>query len=161
MPLVQYSLLVCGHNIFSSVCVSLSRELCEVDNVLYFYQTRIDLEAESAVTQLVFEHAIRIRLKSDSLQSKTNDESAEMETTRNSKGKGVEPTTPSAEGTQTPGNASDDSVGEAMVPSIEGGHAKSKTASLIGKINDLITTDLEEIEYSYNFVTIREFNFLV
>lgn len=43
-------------------------------------------------------------------------------------------------------------------PVPEGGHVKEKTGALVGKINNLVTTDLSIIEDSYRVVEIRSYS---
>lgn len=64
-------------------------------------------------------------------------------------------TDPDATNAESVHNDSDDSVATSAVP--EGGHAREKTGALVGKINNLVTTDLLTIEHSYRIVEIRSF----
>jgi hypothetical protein len=87
-----------------------------------FYATRVLVHAESILTQLIYEHSLRIRLASADLDD--FDEA----------GANIEDTT------------------------VEGGAAKAKKtdrtkdANLIGRINNLITVDLDNITQARNFL---------
>lgn len=64
-------------------------------------------------------------------------------------------TDPGATNAESVHNDNADSVATSAVP--EGGHAREKTGALVGKINNLVTTDLLTIEHSYRIVEIRSF----
>ncbi|KAI5122641.1 hypothetical protein M0805_008725 [Coniferiporia weirii] len=119
-----------------------------------YVSTHIVVENSSVFTYLVFHHALRIRLKSNLLLNE-NDKAKE-ENGRSTNGSTPASTTPTAAdeepvpgsgGDQTPCIADADavtastSVGGAE-QTAKSGHASEKTEQLIGKINNLITTDL-------------------
>lgn len=62
-------------------------------------------------------------------------------------------TDPGATNAESVHNDNADSDATSAVP--EGGHAREKTGALVGKINNLVTTDLLTIEHSYRIVEIR------
>ena len=120
-------------------------------------------ETESIFTQLVFEHALRIRLKTDALDEKSKDGG---KTTKGNSGKSTGAATPSSVQEGSSSSADDasrgsDSSSETLVdssePATEGGHAQAKAGHLVGKINNLITSDLQTINNSYLAITIREY----
>ena len=95
----------------------------------------MDLQSESIFTQLIFERAMRIRLKSESKNESAG--STANEDTSESVDETFE-------------------VDDRTEPIPEGGHVKAKTANLIGKINNLVTTDISTIQSSSQVVTLRE-----
>jgi hypothetical protein len=124
------------------------------------------VRTEAILTQLIFEHALRIRMKSDAGESKGKEDSP-------STGEGSSPTTSATEiSTASEDNSSSDSgtlrAQEADSISTD---AQKKTEStskatlasskkpdainLVGKINNLVTTDLQ------NIISACEFGMLV
>ncbi|EJC98299.1 P-loop containing nucleoside triphosphate hydrolase protein [Fomitiporia mediterranea MF3/22] len=113
---------------------------------------RVIVENSSAFTYIVFHHALRIRLRSNALDS---DEKGE-------KGNTATPSVTNAE--EASAENSDEVNGSDPVgapvsdaeakPVPEGGHAKEKTGHLLGKINNLITTDIEATSRSPFFVSL-------
>lgn len=120
------------------------------------------VEIECIFTQLVFEHSLRIRLKTDALDEKSNDGG---KTTKEESGKSTGAATPSLQGgssSSTGNNArQSDGSSETLVdsnePAPEGGHAQAKAGHLVGKMNNLISSDLQAINTSHMAVTIREY----
>ena len=119
-------------------------------------------ETESIFTQLVFEHALRIRLKTDALDEKSKDGG---KTAKENSGKGSGAATPSSVQEGSSSSVDDtargsDSSSETSVdlnePAPEGGHAQAKAGHLVGKLNNLITSDLRTISNSFHAVTMRE-----
>ena len=163
--------------LYLCVSISLSRVL---SLVLTKPQSLFSINIESILTQVVFDHSLRIQLRSDALdnpeETKGNQkQSTEDRSTMQPSGS----TTPASEsrpdsetptsGAQTPlpeastststaASSSETVVAEAVAQP-EGGHAKEKAGHLIGKINNLITSDIDEINVSYNLLFIREFFF--
>ena len=84
------------------------------------------------------EHALRIRLKSDSMKPKKQTSQANP---------GVSTSTTASSNPQ-------DAEAEESAP--EGGHVKQESANLIGKINNLITTDLSKIGQAHEVLSIRK-----
>ncbi|KAJ6604251.1 hypothetical protein DFH09DRAFT_1300496 [Mycena vulgaris] len=128
-----------------------------------FLATRTLVRCEALITQLVFEHALRIRVKAESAEKKPSSGTS----------------TPEESGSSTPieqdrSNASgDETLNAADTETLEGGSApsiKSTTSSkskskeepedsadaknLVGKITNLVTTDLENIVDSRDFLFI-------
>ncbi|KAH8113755.1 P-loop containing nucleoside triphosphate hydrolase protein [Phellopilus nigrolimitatus] len=121
-----------------------------------FDAARTMVEATSVFTYLVFHHALRIRLKSDALDNE-KDGPKEKDTKKGadtSPQASVEPATTDAE---TPADSEDVAMTTAAAsdtePVPEGGHVKEKTGHLVGKINNLITTDMGAIQNTYYIVS--------
>ena len=118
---------------------------------------------ESALTQLVMEHALRMRLKGDALdEKKDKDES-----------KSGKASTAASSGTSTPRVPDSESeIGDAQTdvatvtetstlveePTVEGGHMKKQSANLVGKINNLITSDVGKMNQAHDVLSVREWN---
>ena len=92
------------------------------------------MENESILTQLVLEHSLRIRLKSDALDKEEYSTKEGMKKGTDRKDSDVSETL-STKGSANTGN---EEVGRYAETGPDGGHAKEKTAHLIGKINNLI-----------------------
>ncbi|KAI5122638.1 hypothetical protein M0805_008723 [Coniferiporia weirii] len=123
----------------------------------FYFSSRITVEVTSVLPYLVFHHALRIRLKSDVLDEKKEgkgmgDPKSTDASTRTS-------TTPAAIDVESDATSGDDqapgstdsnatktstNVGDAE-PAAEGGHGGEKADHLVGRINNLITTDLSAI----------------
>ncbi|KAJ7456632.1 hypothetical protein FB451DRAFT_1048362 [Mycena latifolia] len=131
-----------------------------------FLATRTLVRCEALITQLVFEHALRIRVKAETAEKKPSSDTS----------------TPEASGTSTPiereesSGSGDETLNADAVSrdeTLEGGPApsiKSTTSSkakskeepeespdaknLVGKITNLVTTDLENIVDSRDFLFI-------
>ncbi len=56
-----------------------------------------------------------------------------------------------------PGSGETNTLLESEGAAPKGGHAKAKTGQLVGKINNLITTDASTIQGSYTIITLCEF----
>jgi len=112
---------------------------------------------ESALTQIVMEHALRMRLKSDALDKK--------------KGKDGSKSTAASSGTSTPHVPDSESeIGDVQTDvatvtetstlveelTMEGGQMKRQSANLVGKINNLITSDLGMVNHAHDVLNIRE-----
>ncbi|OCB86631.1 P-loop containing nucleoside triphosphate hydrolase protein [Sanghuangporus baumii] len=119
-----------------------------------YISTRMIVENGSVLTYLVFHHALRIRLKGESFDS--DDEKAG--------GKDGTPTTnEDTQSTATPATTDTDQVDSEDTteadaatsttavsdtdarPAVKEGQAQEKTGHLIGKINNLITSDLTSV----------------
>ncbi|KAJ7693691.1 P-loop containing nucleoside triphosphate hydrolase protein, partial [Mycena rosella] len=131
-----------------------------------FLATRTLVRCEALLTQLVFEHALRIRVKAESTEKKPSSEAP----------------TPDASGSSTPAEREQDSSGSGdetlnateadalsrdetleATPSIksttsskskEEAEESANARNLIGKITNLVTTDLENIVDSRDFLFI-------
>ena len=119
-------------------------------------------ETESIFTQLVFEHALRIRLKTDALDEKSK---GSGKATKENSGESAGAATPSsvqegssssADNTARGPDSSSETLVDSSEPAPEGGHAQAKAGHLVGKINNLITSDLRTISNSHHAVAIRE-----
>ncbi|KAI5122640.1 hypothetical protein M0805_008724 [Coniferiporia weirii] len=142
-----------------------------LDTQFLYVSTRMILEGTSVFTHLVFHHALRIRLKSDVLdekqEGKEDPKSADTSTQAS--------TTPAATDGETDAACGDDlapsstdadatttstAVDDAE-PVAEGGHASEKTGHLVGKINNLVTSDLDAIVSSYHVVLLPTATFQI
>ena len=111
-------------------------------------------EAESAITQLVFEHSLRIRIRGDGLGKDSSAPSGSTQDTSNTALAAEE--SASTSGDTTPGEAE---VEEELLKETEDAARveaeKPKTAHLIGRINSLVTTDLMDVVYLQNMLRLR------
>ncbi|TDL15052.1 P-loop containing nucleoside triphosphate hydrolase protein [Rickenella mellea] len=134
----------------------------------YLYEsTIIAVESDTLLTQLVFEHSMRIRLKNDILEDKKKDRGRDDKKTLSSDAtsSGTTPTVVEEEsptvdttaGTQTPAKGVQPSTDSSESLTREtGGVAKKssavkkkeKGANLVGRINNLLTTDVNQIKYT-------------
>ena len=94
------------------------------------------------MSYLVFHHSIRIRLKSDSLDEKKDEKAPVADTSTST------PSIPSAES-----GGEDESEDELTS---KGSRLKEKTGALMGKINNLVTTDATTLQSSWQLVETRE-----
>ncbi|TDL20537.1 P-loop containing nucleoside triphosphate hydrolase protein [Rickenella mellea] len=139
----------------------------------YLYEsTMITVECDSLLTQLVFEHSLRIRMKSDLFDDKKgkidDDKTANASEATSSATTPtvVEDDTPAEDATsgaqtpadrsQTPAQLSDPRKGESddAAKEKEPTKQKEKSAHLIGKINNLLTTDLNQVKYTQDALMI-------
>lgn len=147
-----------------------------------FINTRTLVRGEALITQLVFEHSLRIRLKAES-SSEKNDGIHEQETLT-STAIGTPETASITESSGTSSTSDQDSVTTdtaiSREPSKDSHSTQSSTAkgkgkvtkpeenkedkkrkkndNLIGKINNLVTTDLNNILESRDFLLLGEDN---
>jgi hypothetical protein len=144
-----------------------------------FISTRTLVRCEALITQLVFEHSLRIRLKAES-SSENNDGIHEQETST-STAIGTPETASIAESSATGSTGDQDSVttdaaisrepskdshstqspnasGKGNVTKPEEDKKGKKNDNLIGKINNLVTTDLSNILESRDFLLLGEDN---
>ncbi|KII93466.1 hypothetical protein PLICRDRAFT_35686 [Plicaturopsis crispa FD-325 SS-3] len=131
----------------------------------YIYlTTRTLVRAEAIITQLVFEHALRIRMKAETPESSSSSPNTPVATTPDSSSiaeGSTEDGTGSADDTLRASSSSDASaVNKGKQKSIEAptpaADAKpANTDNLVGKINNLVSTDLD------NIVDARDFLFVV
>lgn len=132
----------------------------DAHNLTLTFQTRFNVESESIFTQLVFEHSLRIRLRSDALDKKDDKKDdkkkKDKKGKKDTKGKSPSTATPASGETQTqsPTDTETDTLVESEEATPEGGHAKAKTGHLVGKINNLITTDSNTIQNSYQAIAL-------
>lgn len=134
------------------------KHVTEVVLIFWHPQTRIKLENISFISYLVFHHSLRIRLKDDILDEKKKDEkeiSAEAS---------AEASSPSSSATGISAHADEtESVSDETLvvaePESEGGHVKERTGAIVGRINNLVTSDLSSVEDSFRAVEIREHEF--
>ncbi|KAJ7578700.1 P-loop containing nucleoside triphosphate hydrolase protein [Mycena floridula] len=93
---------------------------------------RILFQLESIITQLVFEHSLRIRVKADVPEIKTA----------------------STPGTPTGETVADDAASTTSSTKTADAPAPVATGNLIGKLNNLVTTDLENISQAQEFLRV-------
>ena len=117
------------------------------------------VENGSVLTYLVFHHALRIRLKGESLDiddkdttPTTNEDTQTTATpaTTDTDAAGSEETTDADAATSTT------AVSDTDTKSSKEGQVQEKTGHLIGKINNLITSDLTSVGNLHEIVQIRE-----
>ncbi|THV06409.1 P-loop containing nucleoside triphosphate hydrolase protein [Dendrothele bispora CBS 962.96] len=152
-----------------------------------FISTRALVQTQSVLTQLVFEHALRIRMKSETNEDNQASpdtpatpvpESASQVSDSDNDGSSSENVTLHAEDTDTQGDGSSTVAGNSRTPndrssssgSIKKGEAapqsspaptsastpadkesKSKAANLVGRMNNLVTSDLTSIVEAKDF----------
>ena len=96
----------------------------------------------------MFYHSIRIRLRSDEKEDKKAVEAA------------TGASTPSATDAESAGASESESVAGGAAgrdeTTPEGGHLKEKTGALVGKINNLVTTDATTLQDSWLLIETRE-----
>jgi hypothetical protein len=98
---------------------------------------------ESILTQLVFEHSLRIRIKADALEKADNNEARPVPETQDGGDEG----SPSVQA----GDSEDDETAEPPKP-------RSDTSSFIGKLNNLITVDLANVSGARDFLLLCEYH---
>lgn len=110
----------------------------------------------SLISYLVFHHSLRIRLKGD-VSSDTEKKSGSDEMSREVSVVSAITDEESEHGddAEPESVANDEEPSDTSDPTPEYGHAKEKTSALVGKINNLLTTDLLTIEHSYRILEIR------
>ncbi|KAI0052512.1 hypothetical protein FA95DRAFT_1675194 [Auriscalpium vulgare] len=136
-----------------------------------FIATGILVRVEGIITQLVFEHALRIRMKAETAKSGTStvntpDNRSEASSPDLESEAAAEPGHPVEEGS----NGSSDETVRASTPSVHSSTAKGKgkakepetktpepdaekkESNLVGKINNLVSTDLSNITDGRDFL---------
>lgn len=141
-----------------------------------FVATRALVRTEAIITQLVFEHSLRMRLKADTAESTAQDTAHTVpaptqmpESEETSQDGSADDTLHSSHGmTETAGEASDNqsvnssSSGEGKQKAPRSGSSlpqtnrKAAESNLIGKVNNLVTTDLANIVDARDFLQISE-----
>lgn len=152
-----------------------------------FVSTRALVRTEAIITQLVFEHSLRIRLKADAAESTAHDtantstaetlhtpftpmnyeqtsQDGSADGTSHSSGEGSKGTMAetSREGSDNLSVSSSSSrrgkqkMLQSGLPPPKSGKATAESNNLIGKINNLVTTDLGNIAEARDFLQIRE-----
>ena len=119
---------------------------------------------DSALTQLVMEHALRMRLKGDALDDKKDKDSEKgSKSGKSSPAPSSGTSTPRAPEPESEFGDADTDVATITETStlvdeltVEGGQVKKQSANLIGKINNLITTDLSKIGQAHEVLSIRK-----
>ncbi|KAF7978930.1 hypothetical protein HWV62_44135 [Athelia sp. TMB] len=125
---------------------------------------RMSAHTESIITQLVFEHALRIRMKTEASESlETTNENTPTSSTPDipdsasiADSSPADSTTVSTAGTATSsrkGKQKAQSEDAESAPSAEGKHTSQRSSeNLIGKINNLVSTDLGNITDGRNWL---------
>jgi len=119
------------------------KSLCEHWNL--FVQTKVRVRTQAILTQLVFEHSLRIRVKAEIPDSG----SAEVGETQGAVVPQSELESDSA-AANTETSAIPGDVTQANKPS-------GDTENLIGKINNLVTSDMENISNGADFLSFSKF----
>lgn len=124
---------------------------------IWSLQTRIQVENASFISYLIFHHSLRIRIKSNVF-----DEKAEEKDKKDSSGSTSThaSSTPDATDVESVHEdvselISDESGASPSEPVPEGGHVNEKTGAMVGKINNLVTTDLSIVGLAYRAVDLR------
>ena len=125
------------------------------------------MNAENVFTQVIFDHSMRIQLRGDALDEKKDKKDKEKTVnsplTSESRPESETPTsgvqTPLPEASSSTAQSSSEVSVAGPVVEPEGGHAQQKTGHLIGKINNLITTDLDELATLFTLMFMRGFYF--
>ncbi|KAJ7213835.1 hypothetical protein GGX14DRAFT_444201 [Mycena pura] len=141
-----------------------------------FISTRTLVRAEAIITQLVFAHSLRIRMKAETSETKDKDGDLPAVETPSSSSifrNGSDADTP--EGTATPDDSTTVHAGTSSIksatsnakgtpqlakpstPAKEKEDSKKSQGSLVGKINNLVTTDLGNIVHSRDFLVLLVF----
>lgn len=120
-------------------------------------QTRIQVENASFISYLIFHHSVRIRIKSNVFDEKAEekdkeDSSGEISTHASSIPDATEVESIHEDVSEL---ISDESGASPSEPVPEGGHVKEKTGAMVGKINNLVTTDLSIVGLAYRAVDLR------
>lgn len=119
---------------------------------------------DSALTQLVMEHALRMRLKGDALDEKA-DKTSQDESKSGKSSPAPKSGTSTLRVPETESELGDAETDVATVtetstlveePTVEGGHVKKQSANLIGRINNLITSDLNLMNQAHDALAVRE-----
>ncbi|KAL7284523.1 hypothetical protein ACG7TL_001814 [Trametes sanguinea] len=121
------------------------------DQWFMYYTTRLSVRTQAILTELVFEHALRIRMKAG---TPDNTSQLQVEVTREAESEEVSPYTTASSDTPTP----DPGKGKAKSASNEGTSPKKVDVTqldeakktphrhLVGRINNLVTSDLGNLE---------------
>lgn len=135
-----------------------------------YIETVILVRIQAVLTQLVFEHSLRIRLKAEApeatsavpaVDSAGENEDADVDSDDNSTESStiqVSSRTASRDGTSTPGSVkgkSKTTAEEQAKPSVSKKHS-GNAENLLGRINNLITSDLDSIVDGAEFPNFRE-----
>jgi hypothetical protein len=125
------------------------------------FQLRVLAKAQVVLTQLVFEHSLRIRSKEENTPSAPSDVAfisedprnhtgAESEATLNNDGQSTSESRTAVSSNPT----SDVPTKGAAKDGPKDGTETSRDSSVAGKINNLITTDMNNLEAGQSFVLI-------
>jgi hypothetical protein len=120
--------------------------------------TRVLVLTEGLLTQLVFEHSLRIRFKAEG--SKQNDQSASsIVTPENQSVEGI--TTPAVAGSDTQSDTASSTKGKGKADSLatksvaaKDENKEEKKDNLVGKINTLVTVDLDNVVGAKDFLMV-------
>ena len=138
-----------------------------------FISTRTSVRTEGLLTQLVFEHSLRIRLKAEASNEKieeddltvigTQDSVSVTEGTSVNSGEGAsqssQPTPISGDSSSDSQSASNGKDKEDLSTLKSNTRDKEKAQNLVGKINNLVTTDLGNITDGRDFLIISTLRF--
>ncbi|KAF9786031.1 hypothetical protein BJ322DRAFT_1057551 [Thelephora terrestris] len=122
-----------------------------------FITTRLLTQAQGMITQLVFEHALRIRMKSE--PSESSPPSSQLSTSAPTPDTASVAEFTSPDGTEVAEDTSTTLISEATSSeadkaSVKGDKKVEKAGNLVGKINNLVSTDLNNIVDGRDFLMI-------
>jgi hypothetical protein len=122
----------------------------------YIYtQTWLLVKTEGIITQLVFEHALRIRMKAEAPESSGPDISSIPAAGPPAAGGGSSSSSSSTatpQGTSAVGPSTEGSGAATPIQTLPAGKPKAEGENLTGKINNLVTTDLGQITDAREFI---------
>lgn len=145
---------------FAPICHGLTDAVCS--------QQRMTVHAKAIVTHLVFTHALRIRMKAETSESPSsstptpdatsetvsinddasvlNEEGAETSASENGASSATETAASRSKGKSRELASPSESATGTKVPDSTPEDKSSQTSNLVGLMNNLVTTDLDEIE---------------
>ncbi len=109
---------------------------------------------QAVVTQVVFEHSLRIRLKAGSADRKTDETTTSLDTAsdvqlENQAGADLSNTEPEAITT-----TDDQQIAETLAASTKDKNSGNKADNLIGRINNLVTSDQDNMSEGADFLNL-------
>ncbi|KZP21077.1 P-loop containing nucleoside triphosphate hydrolase protein [Athelia psychrophila] len=140
-PWVWISWLLCG-----PIAASIANQLNT------YYATRTLVRTEGIITQLVFEHSLRIRMKAETRSADEGDDATQIGTpTESVVGASTTDLSEAASASSGKRNPKSRDEGEEAVPAPPTPKTKSSD-NLVGLVNNLVTTDLANISEGRNFI---------
>ncbi|KZP30958.1 P-loop containing nucleoside triphosphate hydrolase protein [Athelia psychrophila] len=140
-PWVWVAWLLCGP-IIASVANQLNT----------YFATRTLVRTEGIITQLVFEHSLRIRMKAEARSMDEGDDAPQVGTpTESIVSTGTSALNEAASGSSGKGKQQGRDEGEEAIPAPPTPKTKSSD-NLVGLVNNLVTTDLANISDGRNFI---------
>lgn len=166
--------------IFIAVCVCSTLQIFDANALLF--KTRTLVRTEGILTQLIFSHSLRIRMKAELPEGTANSSSSTAVQTPDNSSVAEQPV--GAEASESSGGSGDETLAQSSSASVKSakGKSKAKDASesttatkvappekkkkdasadnLVGKINNLVTTDLNNITEARDFLFISMSTFI-